>query len=405
MTGGALGSLIAQTFHLTSSERKTLLVAGAAGGMTATFGSPLAALCLAVELLLFEWKPRSFVPVALSTAAAMATRQILVGSAALFPVPAHLVSTPQSLLACVPVGLVAGALAFSMSASVYFFEDLFIEHLKGLHWMWWPVLGGMVIGLGGLLCPAALGVGYDAIGSLLRGEMPTHDVLLLGAVKWGIWAFALGSGTSGGVLAPLLMMGAALGSLEAPYLPQMGEGFWPLISMAAVLGGTMRSPLTGILFAVEITHDFGALLPLSVAVVIAHTVTVLSMRRSILTEKVSRRGYHVSREYEIDPLEVLFVRDVMRELPAGKAPAATAYPDETLRSIAYRMAANGTMELKVVARDGGGDAAVGAVTLEDLLTARRRHLEQETRRERRLPIEALIPPWVRRSKSTPVQPR
>jgi hypothetical protein len=270
-----------------------------------------------------------------------------------------------------------------MTGSVYFFEDLFQEHLKRVHWMWWPAIAGVVIGLGGIVCPQALGVGYESIGELLSGQAALGPTLLLILVKWSIWSFALGSGTSGGVLAPLLMMGAALGALEGHLLPAVGPGFWPLVSMGAILGGTMRSPLTGILFAVEITHDWDALLPLCVAVTVAHAFSVLFLRRSILTEKVSRRGFHVSREYATDPLEVLFVREVMRQ-PAETVRStmgASGYPDETLRAIVYRMAHAGATRLAVVSRTEP-NRCVGLVTLEDLLAARRRHLEEETLRER-----------------------
>lgn len=163
-----------------------------------------------------------------------------------------------------------------------------------------------------LLFPQALGVGYDTIGRLLGYSAPASVILGILIVKALIWAISLGSGTSGGVLAPLLMMGGALGGLEAMLLPNEGVGFWPLVSMGAILGGTMRSPFTGVIFALEITHDLNALLPLLVAVLVSHCFTVLTLKRSILTEKVARRGYHLSREYAVDPMEVLFVREVMR---------------------------------------------------------------------------------------------
>ncbi len=172
-------------------------------------------------------------------------------------------------------------------------------------------MGGLVVGLGGLIFPQALGVGYDTIGGLLKGDVARNLILGVLLVKSVIWAVSLGSGTSGGVLAPLLMMGGALGGLEAMFLPNEGAGFWPLIGMAAILGGTMRSPLTGVIFALELTHDMNVLLPLLVASIIAHGFTVLVLKRSILTEKVARRGYHLSREYAVDPLEILFARDVM----------------------------------------------------------------------------------------------
>ncbi|HTV19438.1 MAG TPA: chloride channel protein, partial [Polyangiaceae bacterium] len=313
MTGGAFGSLVAQAFHLTNAERKTLLVAGAAGGMTATFGSPLAAILLALELLLFELKPRSSIPVALSCIAAMATRHFLFPEGALFHVPPHAAfAGVDALVGCLFCGLCGGGVAILLSRSVYACEDLFQVHLRRIHWMWWPAIAGVGIGVGGLIAPRALGVGYESIADLLAGNLTLSATLSLLVVKWFIWAFSLGSGTSGGVLAPLLMLGAGVGTLEASVLPSVGPGFWPLISMAAVFGGTMRSPITAVLFALEVTHDWDAVVPLAAAVIVSHGVTVLGLKRSILTEKVARRGYHVTREYTIDPLEVLFVRDVVR---------------------------------------------------------------------------------------------
>ncbi len=395
MTGGAFGSLIAQTLHLTAAERKTLLVAGATAGMAATFASPVSAMLLGVELLLFEWKPRSFVPVALACAAAMATRQFLLPAGPLFAVPLHpAVMGITPLLAAGAAGLAAGLLSALMTGSVYFFEDFFLVYLRRLHWMWWPALAGLVIGLGGLVCPRALGVGYDAIGDLLNERLALTAVLVLVAVKWGIWSFALGSGTSGGVLAPLLMIGAGLGGLLGHVLPPVGTGFWPLICMGAILGGTMRAPFTGILFAMEVTHDWNALLPLAIAVSVAHAFTVLVLRRSILTEKVARRGYHLTREYAIDPLEVLFVREVMRPGGGGQSAGVVAFTDETLRTVTHRLAESRLNALPVVERELP-QQVVGEVNLEDLLAARRRHLEEETRRERPLKLAMLLAPWRR----------
>src|SRR5499427_5801262 len=381
MTGGAFGSMIAQLFHLTGAERKTLLVAGAAGGMSATFASPVAAVLLAVELLLFEWKPRSLVPVALASAVAAVVRRYLLGFGPLFPVPEHpLVIGPKTMLACALVGLLAGLLSALLTVSVYAAEDLF-QRLP-VHWMWWPAIGGVAIGLGGLIFPQALGVGYDTIGGLLQGTVTTKVILGVLLVKWFIWAVSLGSGTSGGVLAPLLMIGGALGGLEARFLPSEGAGFWPLVSMGAILGGTMRSPFTSIVFAFELTHDANVFLPLLVGSVIAHAFTVLTLKRSILTEKVARRGYHLSREYAVDPLELLYVREVMEATPGelAQADGAKSYPDETLRALVYRMAESGITQMPVVERETG--RLLGTVTLEHLLKARTRHLEEERRRER-----------------------
>ena len=311
MTGGALGSVISQLFRLTAAERKTLLVAGAAAGMSATFATPIAAVLLAVELLLFEWKPRSAIPVALASATADAARRYTLGLGPLFPVPHHAIFIgPQGLLGCVLAGLLAGGLSALLTIGVYAAEDSFMK--LPIHWMWWPAIGGLAVGLGGMIFPQALGVGYDTIQSLLQGDVPRAVIAGVLLVKSAIWVISLGSGTSGGVLAPLLMMGAALGGVEAMFLPNEGAGFWPLISMGAILGGTMRAPFTAILFALELTHDVNVLLPLLVAAMLAHGTTVLLLKRSILTEKVARRGFHLTREYATDPLEVLLVREAMR---------------------------------------------------------------------------------------------
>jgi len=441
MTGGAFGSMAAQLFHLTSTERKTLLVAGAAGGMSATFASPLAAAMLAAELLLFEWKPRSLIPVALSSAVAAVVRRYLLGLGPLFPVPPHpAVVAPEGLLFCIVAGLLSGVLATILTRAVYFSEDTFQK--LPIHWMWWPMIGGMIIGLGGLIFPQALGVGYETIGDLIQGDVPGRIIVGVLIVKSAIWALSLGSGTSGGVLAPLLMIGGALGGVESMFFPTEGVGFWPLVSMGAVLGGTMRCPFTGIIFALELTHDFNAMFPLFIAVMAAYAFTVLVMKRSILTEKISRRGFHLSREYSIDPLEILFVREVMRtsivavpeeisiedllvrtqsrnsrlqhlypvinheakltgvvthkdlqkvmerDLPlreAIKRTPVTAFPDEPLRVVVNRMAETGRTRMPVVERDNPGKL-VGIVSLTDLLRARTRNLEEERRRERVLRI-------------------
>lgn len=309
MTGGAIGSLLAQTIHLDDGERKTLLVAGAAAGMTAIFATPLAAVLLAVELLLFEWKPRSFLPVAMAALVAAATRAFVLDVGPIFPYSGSLPFTPAHLLACAAVGVLAGLGSGVLTSMVYAAEDLF-EKLP-LHWMWWPAFGGLVIGIGGLIEPAALGVGYDNIRHLLAADLAFQGVLLLLVVKVIIWSVALGSGTSGGVLAPLLIFGGALGALATPLLPQADAGFWALLGMAAMMGGTMRAPLTATLFAVELTGDMGALLPVLAACVFAYGVTVLLLKRSILTEKIARRGHHVSREYRVDPFDLLRVSQVM----------------------------------------------------------------------------------------------
>jgi len=443
MTGGAIGSVVSQLFHLTASERKTLLVAGAAAGMSATFATPIAAVLLAVELLLFEWKPRSAIPVALASATAGAARRYILGLGPLFPVPQHAIFIgPQGLAGCVIAGLLAGGLSALLTIGVYAAEDGFQK--LPIHWKWWPAIGGLAVGIGGLIFPQALGVGYDTIQSLLQGDVPRTVIAGVLLVKSAIWVISLGSGTSGGVLAPLLMMGAALGGVEATFLPNEGVGFWPLVSMGAILGGTMRAPFTAILFALELTHDINVLLPLLVAGMLAHATTVLLLKRSILTEKVARRGFHLTREYAIDPLEILLVREVMRTNVAALPAEATvddlrhtlvrqpahrgqhlypvvdherrikgvitrqqlrelavsppngralgdvlrepvvAYPNEPLRVVVMRMAETGLTRLPVIEQDTG--RLSGMVSLRDLLMARVRNLNEERDRERVLKL-------------------
>jgi chloride channel protein, CIC family len=313
MTGGALGSIFAQLFHLSAAERKTLLVAGAAGGMSAIFNAPVAAVLLAVELLLFEWRPRSFIPVAIAAAVAAVVRVPLLGSGAIFPVTAHGPLNAEGLGIALLVGIAAGLASGALTALVYFCEDIFSK--LPIHWMWWPAIGGLFVGVGGWLDPRVLGVGYDTIHALLRGEIFGAMVIGLLVGKAVVWSISLGSGTSGGVLAPLLIIGGALGALEGRFIPVGDPGMWAMISMAAMMGGTMRSPLTSMIFTLELTHDLNLLPALLVSCIAAHALTVLWLRRSILTEKVARRGFHVTREYSVDPLAVLRVGEVMDRKP------------------------------------------------------------------------------------------
>lgn len=310
MTGGAFGSLFAQAFHMSSAERKTLLVAGAAGGMAAIFAAPVAAVLLAVELLLFEWKPRSFIPVAVAAAVASTLRVPLMGPGPIFLTRAHAPLAIHGLAAAVVLGLAAGFASGALTWLVYTSEDLFRK--LPIHWMWWPAIGGIAIGLGGLLYPRALGVGYDVIRDLLNGRLFGLLVLGLLVTKAVIWAIALGSGNSGGVLAPLLLMGGALGVLGAPLLPG-DPGQSAELGMAAMMAGTMGAPFTAIAFVAEVTHDVNLLPGLLIACVAADAVTVLLLKRSILTEKLERRGHHVMREYIVNPLHLLRVGEVMEK--------------------------------------------------------------------------------------------
>ncbi len=440
MTGGAFGSLFAQLFHMSPAERKTLLVAGAAGGMSAVFNAPVAAVLLAVELLLFEWKPRSFIPVAVASLTAAVLRAPLLGSGPIFPTAPYPVLGWHMLLISAGVGILSGLLSSGLTLAVYFCEDNFAR--LPFHWMWWPALGGLAVGIGGYFDPRVLGVGYDTIHELLGGSLTGTSSISLLLIKALVWATALGSGTSGGVLAPLLIMGGSLGAVIGMWITPDATGIWALAGMTAVMGGTMRSPLTAMIFSLELTHDINTLPLLLAATVAAHAVTVLLMKRSILTEKVARRGYHVDREYSIDPLARMRVEDVMDPGPfsipasmttgelakhiadntmpyvkhlgmpivdgeekivgiitrgdlfrslkanpdgmktvldAGTAAPLITYPDEPLNDAVSRMAYYNVGRLPVLGEKDG--KVVGYLGRSAILTARQRLLEEELERE------------------------
>ncbi|MGF1429385.1 chloride channel protein [Kitasatospora sp. LaBMicrA B282] len=455
MTGGAIGSITAQLLKFSADERKALLVSGAAAGMAATFNSPMAAVLLAVELLLFEWRPRSFVPVVAAVGVATVCRGYLLGTAPVFPVDAtglHL--TPTVDVLCVVSGVTGGALALAATWLVYKSEDGFAK--LPFHWMWWPAIGGAIIGLGGLIEPRALGVGYDVIDQLLTGKATVSLIIGILTVKTVIWSLSLGSGTSGGVLAPVFMIGGALGAAEGLMFPHVIPGFWAMMGLAAVVGGVMRSPLTGVVFTLELTHAWGAALPLLISATVAYGFSALLLKRSVLTEKIARRGLHLTREYSTDPLETFFTAEVMDRAPitlterqpvsealaqvsgerghrlfpvlaadgslagvttARELLAAAARPvagaetvgqvagppqlvireDHTLRQVAYLFAETGVTRAPVVAADdpgrgGIGGTLVGLVALPDLLQARLHDLTEEHHRQRTLPRQATAEP-------------
>ena len=320
MTGGAIGSLFAQLFRLSAAERKTLLVAGACAGMTGIFGTPFASIMLAVELLLFEWKPRSFVPVVTAVLVSLAWRSLLLGASPLFPFAAPTPMGIEPVAIAAGLGLATGLLAAFLSFLLYRIEDGF--HALPIHWMWWPAIGAVVVGIGALFDIRVLGAGYGVIQQLLDGNLVLKAVLVLLIVKAIVWLVALGSGTSGGILAPLLILGGCAGFLMGQYLPG-DPGFWAMIGMAGIMSGVMRAPMTGALFAAELTNHLSALPETIAAGSAAYAISVLIMKRSILTEKIARRGRHILREYSVDQLEFLQAEQVMTRDPATMAGTMT----------------------------------------------------------------------------------
>ncbi|HET6546156.1 MAG TPA: chloride channel protein [Rhodanobacteraceae bacterium] len=310
-TGGALGSLIGQLLHVTAAERKTLLAAGAAAGMAAVFGSPVAAVILAVELLLFELKPRSLIPVALATVAATAVRYGMVGSAPVFAMPDVRPPGGSALVFYVALGALLGLISIGVTRLVYLIEDAF-EHLP-VHWMWWPAIGGLVVGVVGFFSPETLGVGYANIEGIVAGHFAAGALLFLGVMKFVSWSVALGSGTSGGTLAPLFTIGGAIGGAVgfavAAGFPQLGidPRIAGLVGMAAIFAGASRALLTSVVFAFETTLQPLGLLPLLGGCAAAYLISALFMRNTIMTEKIARRGVRVPGEYAADFLEQVIV--------------------------------------------------------------------------------------------------
>ncbi len=451
MTGGAFGSLFAQFFHLSAAERKTLLVAGAAGGMSAVFATPVAAVFLAVELLLFEWRPRSFIPVVVSSVVAVMLRVPLLGAGPIFPVPPHALMGAPELGIALLVGIVVGLGSTLLTTLVYACEDLF-ERLP-LHWMWWPAIGAIVVGVGGIIEPRVLGVGYHTIHSLMLGEIVGASLIGLLIAKSIVWSVALGSGTSGGVLAPLLITGGALGALLGHWMPAGDPGLWAMAGMAAMMAGMMNLPFTGMIFALELSHDLNTMPVLLVSCTAAFGTAVLLLRRSILTEKLARRGQHISREYSVDLFELMRVGEVMEKdvpmvaselkvaelsdliakgdptvsrrqgtiildaekrlagiitrgdvlralqqnpngaatvLEAGSRTLIVAYPDELLHDAIAKMLKHNIGRLPVV-EQANPDRVVGYLGRSCILATRIRHHHEEDVRERSRSVGALTP--------------
>lgn len=330
-TGGALGSLIGQVLHTTADERKILLAAGAAAGMAAIFGSPVSAVILAVELLLFEFRARSIIPVALASVTAAGMRYAALGSAAVFAMPHVAQPSGEALAFYVVLGAFMGLVSVGVTRLVYGVEDAF-EHLP-IHWMWWPAIGGLVVGIVGYFSPRTLGVGYDNIEQIVNGQLVGRALIFLCVMKFLSWVIALGSGTSGGTLAPLFTvggaLGAAIGSGFSTLLPRFGidARIAALVGMAAIFAGASRALLTSVVFAFETTLQPLGLLPLLGGCTAAYLVSCLLMENTIMTEKIARRGVRVPAEYAADYLGQVAVRDAM------SAPVVTLKGADRLREV------------------------------------------------------------------------
>jgi CIC family chloride channel protein len=314
-TGGALGSTLGQLFKVTANERKIILAAGATAGMSAIFGTPIAAIFLAIELLLFEFSPKSILPVALACITGAAGHHVLFEAGPVFPMPDLAIPSNLALGIYSVMGIVLGLLSVGITKIVYAIEDAF-EKLP-VHWMWWPAIGGLAVGVIGYLAPHSLGVGYDNITGILSGSWPLQLIVTLCLFKFLSWAIALGSGTSGGTLAPLLTIGGAcgaiIGSVVIRFFPEAGITLpmAALIGMSAMFAGASRAFITSIVFALEATMQSHALLPLLGACTGAYIVSFFLMENTIMTEKIARRGISTPDSFEPDILQKMFVSDVI----------------------------------------------------------------------------------------------
>jgi H+/Cl- antiporter ClcA/CBS domain-containing protein len=387
VTGGALGSLLGQVLHVSPAERKILLACGAAAGMSATFGAPLASVVLAIELLLFEFSTRAFVPLVVAASVAAGIHSALFGSGPLFAMPDHDFAGLTSLPWFVLLGLACGLAAVVVSEGLFAVEAGFrrLSHWK-IDEFWHPVIGAIGFSIVGLLVPRALGVGYDAIGDVLNDRLAVGMIAVLALAKLIAWWIALGSGTSGGTLAPLLLIGGSFGSLFGFAVravnPTVGlsPGAFAVVAMAAVFGASTRATFTSIVFLFELTRDYHVILPLMLAAVVADLVAAALLRESLMTEKLARRGLRVQTEYEVDVLRTTSVGEVMTAAVATLPAAATvgdarrrlaagphsAYPIVDAEGRCAGIVARGDL----LQRPADDTASIAAVASRDVVTVR-----------------------------------
>jgi CIC family chloride channel protein len=369
-TGAAFGSLTGQLMHISAGERKIILAAGACAGMAAIFGTPLAAVMLAIELLLFEFSPRSIIPVTMGCITGAGMHIFLFGSHPVFAIPALPAVSGNSLFIYIFFGLLTGVIASGISKSVYAIEDLF-EKLP-IHWMWFPAIGAVAIGVTGYFAPATLGVGYDNIRNLLTGKLPLSMLFSLFLLKYISWSVSLGSGTSGGTLAPLFTIGGALGAL----LGILVLHFFPaapiniplaaLVGMASMFAGASRALLTSILFAMEITGQSGTLLPLLGACIAAYFISFFLMEGSIMTEKIKRRGIHAPDAFHPDVLQSVPVAGFLSTATSDDFSLPHIYDSDDLGFAAEMMGKYHLKELLVL-KSGDGRQIAGVIQAQSIL--------------------------------------
>jgi H+/Cl- antiporter ClcA len=367
-TGGAFGSLTGQWMHISPGERKIVLAAGACAGMAAIFGSPLAAVLLALELLLFEFSPRSVIPVGLACVTGAGMHFLLFGTQPVFGMATIPVPDTGALAVYVLLGALIGVIAALVSKSVYWIEDMF-DRLP-IHWMWWPAIGAIAIGVVGYFAPHTMGVGYDNIRWLLQGTAPLAVIATLGILKYVSWSISLGSGTSGGTLAPLFTIGGAFGAilgglvLQLFPLSHINIATAALIGMAAMFAGASRAWLTSIVFALETTGQINGLLPLLGACLAAYFVSFFLMKGTIMTEKINRRGVKTPDVYEPDALRAVTVRELVTPAAGPVAPSPACHASDDAGLAAEMMGQYNTEGIAVKDDD---EQIIGVITARSIL--------------------------------------
>jgi CIC family chloride channel protein len=379
VTGGAIGSLLGQVIHVSPAERKILLASGAAAGMAATFGAPLAAVVLAIELLLFELSPRAFVPLVTASAVAGGMHALLLGEGPLFDVPVHDYAGIGALPAFVLLGLACGLLAVVITTVLFKIEALYRRLPIGDFWH--PAIGAVLFVAVGSLAPRALGVGYEVIGDVLAGRLALATVATIIVVKLVAWWLALASGTSGGTLAPILLISSGFGTLVGSGLnhvlpgDDIAVGAFAVVAMAAVFGAATRATFASMVFVFELTRDYEIVLPLMLATVVADLVATALSEESIMTETLARRGLRIGRSYAVDPFASTPTSDVMSTHEGEVGHHVTVSPSDPVLSALHVMLEEGIERVPVV-EDG---AVVGVVTRDDLLKVHRSQLHLERR--------------------------
>ncbi len=379
-TGGAFGSLTGQLMHITPNERKVMLTAGATAGMAAIFGTPISSVLLAVELLLFEFSPRSMIPVALACATGAAMHLFLFGTNPVFGMPNIPEPSYQALIIYVVLGAIIGVIAAFITKSVYWIEDLFEK--SPIHWMWWPAIGAVAVGVIGYFAPNTMGVGYYNISNLLTGSPALPLIIALSLLKFISWAVSLGSGTSGGTLAPLLTIGGGtgllLGIVVLKLFPHANINLptCALIGMAAMFAGSARALLTSIVFAFETTQQPHGLLPLLGACTASYFISFFMMKSTIMTEKINRRGVITPENYEPDVLQSMHVSEVMNDdlskFQRTDPMRFYVYP-ETRMSLAIDLMDRYKTELMPVVSKDNKKQVLGLITPSLIFAAYRKH--------------------------------